>query len=152
MMTVEERAGALLTKKDLSEERHNKSLTSEQVYADFCHNLEHPFLAIIGADAKRYARTGEPFVLHRRITVLTETDDEARALYYNEGDTWRISGNALIWKWLRDTYPGLQTPGMRFGTKGEKLLLENNPDRYQFVRDIYKERIKRKQAEIEEAR
>lgn len=149
-MTIEERAGAVLAKNDLSEERHNLKMTDEEAYEAFQHNKDHPFMVIVKADAEAHARIGKPYVLHRRITTMREIDKEANLLYYNGNDTWNDAGNALVWKYLRETIPGLITPRMKFGCKGEKLLLDNNPGKYSFVRDEYAKRANKKQKEIKE--
>lgn len=137
----EETAGNILTKKDLGEERHNKKKTDEDVFDDFMHNVTHPFMTVLREEARKYSRSGDAFVVQNRIAVLTDdSDSEEWLLYHNDGDTWRQSGNALIGKYLKELYPGLYTPGMKFGCKGEKLLLDKYPDNFAWVRDVYKKR------------
>lgn len=137
----EEIAGNILSKKDLSEERHNLKKTDEDIFEDFMHNVIHPFMTVLREEAERYSINGDAFVVQNRIAVLTDdSDSEAWLLYHNDGDTWRQSGNALIGKYLKELYPNLYMPGMKFGCKGEKLLLEKYPDKFSWVRDIYKKR------------
>lgn len=137
----EELAGNILTKKDLGEERHSLKKTDEDVYNDFLHNISHPFMSVLRKEAERYSKNGDAFVVQNRIAVLTDdSDSEEWLLYHNDGDTWRQSGNALIGKYLKEVYPGLHTPGMKFGCKGEKLLLDAYPTRFAWVREVYKKR------------
>ena len=142
---VEERAGHLLAVKDLQEERHDKKKTDEDVFSDFLHNVEHPFMNVLVKEAEKYARTGDAFIIQKRIAVLTDDEDsDARYLYYNQGDTWRQSADALIWKYLKERFPDLYTPGMKFGCKGEQLLLDAYPDNFLWVREVYKKRAQKK--------
>ena len=144
---AEERAGRILAQKDLQKERHEKKKTDEDVFDDFLHNVNHPFMDVLMKEAKKYARTGDAFIVQKRIAVLidNESSDE-RYLYYNQGDTWRQSADALIGKYLKELNPELYTPGMKFGCKGEKLLLDAYPDRFGWVRDVYKKRAQKKEA------
>lgn len=137
----EETAGNVLTKKDLAEERHGLKKTDEEVFADFIHNITHPFMTVLRKEAQKYSGSGDAFVVQNRIAVLTDDpDSEEWFLYHNNGDTWRQSGNALIGKYLKEIFPGLYMPGMKFGCKGEKILLDKYPDNFAWVRDIYKKR------------
>lgn len=137
----EELAGNILAKKDLGEERHSLKKTDEDVYNDFLHNISHPFMSVLRKEAERYSKNGDAFVVQNRIAVLTDdSDSEEWLLYHNDGDTWRQSGNALIGKYLKEIYPGLHTPGMKFGCKGEKLLLDAYPTKFTWVREVYKKR------------
>ena len=142
---VEERAGSLLAQKDLKEERHGKKKTDEDVFNDFLHNVQHPFMDVLLKEAAKYARSGDAFIIQKRIAVLidNETSDE-RYLYYNQGDTWRQSADALIWKYLKECFPALYTPGMKFGCKGEQLLLDAYPNNFAWVREVYKKRAQKK--------
>ena len=143
--SVEERAGSLLAKKDLQEERHDKKKTDEDVFNDFLHNVEHPFMKILVNEAEKYAKTGDAFIVQKRIAVLTDDETgDARYLYYNHGDTWRQSADALIGKYLKERFPDLYTPGMKFGCKGEQLLLDAYPDNFEWVRDVYRKRANKK--------
>lgn len=142
---TEERAGSLLAKKDLEKERHGKKKTDEDVFNDFLHNVEHPFMNVLLKEAKKYALTGDAFIVQKRIAVLIDDENsDERYLYYNQGDTWRQSADALIAKYLKELYPGLYTPGMKFGCKGEKLLLDAYPDRFGWVREQYIKRAQKK--------
>jgi len=142
---MEERAGSLLAKKDLKEERHDLKKTDEDVFNDFLHNAGHPFMTVLKKEAERYAKTGAAFVVRSRISVLIDDEDsDERALYYNDGDTWRQSGDALIGKLLKEYYPELKMPGMKFGCKGEQLMLDAYPDHFAFVREEYKKRAAKK--------
>lgn len=142
----EESAGNILAKKDLCEERHNLKKTDEDVFADFLHNVTHPFMTVLREEAKNYSSTGDAFVVHNRIAVLIDdSDSEEFLLYHNDGDVWRQSGNALIGKYLKELYPSLYMPGMKYGCKGEKLLLEKYPDNFAWVREIYKKRAKNRE-------
>lgn len=143
--SVEERAGSLLAQKDLKEERHEKKKTDEDVFNDFLHNVEHPFMSVLVKEAERYAGSGDAFVIQKRIAVLTDDEtSEARYLYYNQGDTWRQSADALVGKYLKERFPDLYTPGMKFGCKGEQLLLDAYPDKFAWVREVYKKRAQKK--------
>ena len=143
--SAEERAGSLLAQKDLKEERHDKKKTDEDVFNDFLHNVEHPFLNVLVNEAKKYAKTGDAFILNKRIAVLTDDEtSDATYLYYNQGDTWRQSADALIWKYLKECFPALYTPGMKFGCKGEQLLLDAYPNNFAWVREVYKKRAQKK--------
>ena len=142
---VEERAGHLLAVKDLQEERHDKKKTDEDVFNDFLHNVEHPFMNVLVKEAEKYASSGDAFVIQKRIAVLTDDEaGDARYLYYNQGDTWRQSADALIGKYLKERFPDLYTPGMKFGCKGEQLLLDAYPDNFKWVREVYKKRAQKK--------
>ena len=144
MNALDERVGGLLAKKDLKEERHEMKKTDEDMFSDCEHNLRHPFMRVLLKDAERYARDGKPWILSRRLQVLIDDEDsDERWIYYNEGDTWRQSANALCWKVIKEMIPDLLTPGMKFGCKGEKELLEAYPDRFKFVRDEYKRRAEK---------
>ena len=137
----EETAGNILTKKDLDEERHSLKKTDENVFDDFMHNVTHPFMTVLRKEASKFSNSGDAFVVQKRIAVLTDdSDSEEWLLYYNNGDTWRQSGNALIGKYLKELYPGLYMPGMKFGCKGEQLLLDKYPDKFAWVREVYKKR------------
>ncbi len=141
---AQEKAGSLLAKKDLQAERHSKRKSDEDVFNDFIHNVEHPFMTVLRREAAKYAETGEAFVVRNRISVLIDKEDgDERMLYYNCGDTWRQSGDALIGKYLKELYPNLYMPGMKFGCKGEKIMLETYPDNFQWVRDVYKKRAQK---------
>lgn len=143
--SVEERAGSLLAQKDLKEERHDKKKTDEDVFNDFLHNVEHPFMNVLVKEAEKYARSGDAFVIQKRIAVLTDDETgDARYLYYNQGDTWRQSADALIGKYLKERFPALYTPGMKFGCKGEQLLLDAYPENFMWVREVYKKRAQKK--------
>ena len=143
--SVEERAGSLLAQKDLKEERHDKKKTDEDVFNDFLHNVEHPFMDVLVKEAEKYARSGDAFVIQKRIAVLTDDEQsDATYLYYNQGDTWRQSADALIGKYLKERFPDLYTPGMKFGCKGEQLLLDAYPDNFLWVREVYKKRAQKK--------
>ena len=143
---AEERAGCLLAQKDLKEERHEKKKTDEDVFNDFLHNVEHPFMDVLMKEAGKYEQSGDAFIVQKRIAVLIDDENsDERYLYYNQGDTWRQSADALIGKYLKELYPSLYTPGMKFGCKGEKLLLEAYPDRFGWVRDVYKKRAHKKE-------
>ena len=145
--SVEERAGSLLAKKDLKEERHDLKKTDEDVFNDFLHNVEHPFMHVLFKEAEKYAETGDAFVLRRRISVLIDDDlSDEHLLYYNDGDTWRQSGDALIGKHLKELYPDLYMPGIKFGCKGEQLMLDAYPDKFGWVREVYKKRAQKKEA------
>lgn len=145
--SVEERAGSLLAQKDLKEERHDKKKTDEDVFNDFLHNVEHPFMDVLVKEAERYSRSGDAFIVQKRIAVLTDDENsDARYLYYNQGDTWRQSADALIGKYLKERFPDLYTPGMKFGCKGEKLLLDAYPNNFEWVREVYRKRAKKKEA------
>ena len=138
---AKEKAGNLLARKDLQKERHSKKKTDEDIYNDFLHNVTHPFMTVLRREAEKYQETGEAFVVRSRIAVLIDDEDsDERALYYNGGDTWRQSGDALVGKFLKELYPDLYMPGMKFGCKGEKLMLDACPGRFQWVRDVYKKR------------
>ena len=142
--SVEERAGSLLAQKDLKEERHDKKKTDEDVFNDFLHNVEHPFMDVLVKEAERYARSGDAFIIQKRIAVLTDDEtSDARYLYYNQGDTWRQSADALVGKYLKERFPNLYTPGMKFGCKGEQLLLDAYPDNFAWVREVYKKRAQK---------
>lgn len=143
--SLEERAGSLLAKKDLKEERHDLKKTDKDVFEDFLHNANHPFMTVLKREASRYANSGAAFVVRSRISVLIDDEgSDERALYYNNGDTWRQSGDALIGKLLKELYPDLRMPGMKFGCKGEQLMLDAYPDRFMFVREEYKKRAAKK--------
>ena len=143
--SVEERAGSLLAQKDLKEERHDKKKTDEDVFNDFLHNVEHPFMDILVKEAERYARSGDAFIIQKRIAVLIDDENsDERYLYYNQGDTWRQSADALVGKYLKERFPGLYTPGMKFGCKGEQFLLDAYPDKFAWVREVYKKRAQQK--------
>ena len=145
--TVEERAGSLLAQKDLKEERHEKKKTDEDVYNDFLHNVGHPFMDVLVKEAAKYERSGDAFIIQKRIAVLIDDENsDERYLYYNNGDTWRQSGDALVGKYLKERFPDLYTPGMKFGCKGEQLLLDAYPERFGWVRDVYKKRAEKKEA------
>ena len=142
--SAEERAGSLLSRKDLKEERHAKKKTDEDVFDDFIHNIEHPFMTVLRREAAIYAKTGEPFVVRNRISVLIDDpESDERALYYNNGDTWRQSGDALVGKYLKELFPDLNMPGMKFGCKGEQIMLDTYPDNFKWVRDEYKRRAEK---------
>lgn len=142
---IEERAGNLLAQKDLKEERHAKKKTEEDVYNDFLHNVEHPFMSVLLKEAEKYSRTGEPFILHRRIAVLIDDENsDERYLYNNNDDVWRQAADALVWKYLKELFPCLNTPGMKFGCKGEKLMLDAFPDRFEWVREVYRKRAQKR--------
>jgi len=144
---IEERAGSLLAQKDLKEERHEKKKTDEDVFNDFLHNVEHPFMDVLVKEAAKYERSGDAFIIQKRIAVLIDDEDsDERYLYYNQGDTWRQSADALIGKYLKERFPDLYTPGMKFGCKGEQLLLDAYPDNFGWVREVYKKRAKNKEA------
>lgn len=144
--SLEERAGSILKQKDLKEERHDLKKTSKEVFDDFMHNVTHPFMTVLRKEAARYAKSGAAFSIHNRIPVLIDDEEsDERALYYNDGDTWRQSGNALIAKYLKELYPELHTPGMKFGCMGEQELLDAYPGRFQWVRDIYQKRAKKEE-------
>jgi len=139
--SARERAGRILEQKDLQEERHGRKKTDEDVFNDFIHNVEHPFMLTLMREAARYERTGLAFVLRSRIAVLIDDkESDEYALYHNDGDTWRQSGEALVLKYLKERFPELKTPGMKFGCKGEKQMLDAYPGRFGWVRQIYKER------------
>ena len=139
---AKERAGMLLLKKEEHEERHKLEKTDEEIYEDFQFDLQHPFMALIDKIAKNFALSGHPFVLHKEISVLTyDTDSVGFTLWYNEGHKWKPSGNALITKWLKDQHPALVIPKMNMVTKGTKLLLDAYPDRFNWLREIFKERM-----------
>ena len=71
----EERAGSLLAKKDMKEERHDLKKTDEDVFNDFIHNIEHPFMSVLRREASKYAQTGSAFVVRNRISVLIDDED-----------------------------------------------------------------------------
>ena len=147
--SIEERAGSLLAKKDLKEERHELKKTDEDVFNDFLHNAGHPFMAVLKKEAAKYAETGLAFVTRNRISVLIDDEDsDERTLYYNGGDTWRQSGDALIGKLLKELYPDLYIPSMKYGCKGEQLMLDAYPDHFMFVREEYKKRAAKKKAVV----
>ena len=140
----EERAGSLLAKKDMKEERHDLKKTDEDVFNDFIHNIEHPFMSVLRREASKYAQTGSAFVVRNRISVLIDDEDsDERALYYNDGDTWRQSGDALVGKYLKELYPELYMPGMKFGCKGEQIMLDTYPENFAWVREVYKKRAQK---------
>ena len=142
--SAEERAGSLLAKKDLNEERHDMKKTDEDVFEDFIHNIEHPFMTVLRREAARYAHTGAAFVVRNRISVLIDDDNsDAHALYYNNGDTWRQSGDALVGKYLKELYPDLHMPGMKFGCKGEQIMLDTYPENFEWVREVYRKRAEK---------
>ena len=144
--SVEESAGSLLAQKDLKEERHDKKKTDEDVFNDFLHNVEHPFMNVLMKEAERYAKSGDAFIVQKRIAVLTDDENgDARYLYYNQGDTWRQSADALVGKYLKERFPDLYTPGMKFGCKGEKLLLAAYPKNFVWIREIYKKRAQKEE-------
>lgn len=136
----EERAGANLLKEDLKEKRHSLKKTDEDIFEDFKHNLDHPFMDIIRSNAARYEKSGEAFTLRNRIVFIIETDSSAKQIYYNDGDVWRTSGEALITKYLKEIFPGLIIPRMEYGVKGEQLMLDAYPDHFDWIRE---ERIRR---------
>ena len=145
IIASEERAGSLLAKKDLTEERHSLKKTDEDVFEDFLHNIDHPFMTVLRREAAKYAKTGNPFVVRNRISVLIDNEDsDERVLYYNNGDTWRQSGDALVGKYLKELYPDLFMPGMKFGCKGEQIMLDSYPDNFEWVREVYRERAQKK--------
>ena len=145
VIASEERAGSLLAKKDLTEERHSLKKTDEDVFKDFLHNIDHPFMTVLRREAAKYAKTGNPFVVRSRISVLIDNEDsDERVLYYNNGDTWRQSGDALVGKYLKELYPDLFMPGMKFGCKGEQIMLDSYPDNFEWVREVYRERAQKK--------
>lgn len=134
--TARERAGFLLAKKDLKRERGSKKKTDEEIFEDFQHNLYHPFMSVLMKDAFDHLVNQKPFVVHKRITILTSDENsDAFFLYYNEGDTWRASGNALIGKFLKEYYPELQMPNMKLGVKGLQQLLDAYPDHFDDIRE-----------------
>ena len=142
--SVEERAGSILAQKDLKEERHDKKKTDEDVFNDFLHNIEHPFMDVLVKEAKRCAISGDAFVIQKRITVLIDDETgDARYLYYNQGDTWRQSADALVGKYLKERFPDLDTPGMKFGCKGEQIMLDMYPENFEWVREIYRKRAEK---------
>ena len=129
-------------KKDEQEARHSLKKTDEEIYEDFEFDREHPFMALLDKVAAKYAQTGEPFVLHKRIAVLTDdSESTAFSLYFNDGEVWRQSGNALITKYLVEHHPGLNVPKLHLMTKGTKLLLDAYPDGYEWIRSACKERL-----------
>lgn len=140
--TAKERAGMLLLKKDEQEEKHSRKKTEEEIYEDFLFDLQHPFMALLDKVAKKFSVTGQPFVLHKEIAVLTyDTDSTGFALWYNDGHKWKASGNALITKWLKEMYPTLVIPKMNLVTKGTKLLLADHPDEFEWLHEAYEERM-----------
>lgn len=142
--STEERAGSILAQKDLKEERHELKKTDEEVFNDFLHNVSHPFMSVLRKEARLYAETGEPFVVWVRINVLIDDrESDAFSLYYNGGDTWRQSGNALIGKYLKELFPGLLIPRMKFGCKGEQLMLDAYPNNFAWVREEYMKRARK---------
>lgn len=142
--STEERAGGLLAQKDLKEERHDLKKTDEEVFNDFLHNVSHPFMHVLREEARQYEATGEPFVVRTRINVMIDNrDSDAFTLYYNGGDTWRQSGDALIGKFLKEIFPELYIPRMKFGCKGEQLLLDSYPDNFAWVREEYLKRARK---------
>ena len=143
--SAEERAGSILTQKDLKEERHSLKKTDEDVFNDFIHNIQHPFMTVLRKEAAKYALTGDAFVVRNRISVLIDNpDSDEHALYHNDGDTWRQSGDALVGKYLKETFPGLFMPGMKYGCKGEQMMLDAYPDRFNWVREEYRKRAEKK--------
>lgn len=142
---VNEKAGSVLAKKDLRAERSEKKKTDEAVYEDFLFDIQHPFMSILMGEARKFAATGEAFIVRTRIAVMKDNENsDAFALYYNDGETWRQSGEALVWKYLKEIYPTLNTPGMKYGCKGEQLLLERNPGHFEWVREVYRKRAGKK--------
>ena len=137
--SARERAGYLLAKKDHKKDRGAKSKTDNEVFEDFQHNLFHPFMSVLMKDASEHATSQKPFVVHKRITILTsEEDSDAFFLYHNDGDTWRASGNALIGKYLKEYYPDLQMPGMKLGVKGLQQMLDAYPGHFDDIREELK--------------
>lgn len=140
---AEQRAGYVLAKKDEKKRRGNLKKTDRQVYDDFLHNVTHPFATVLKKDAAEHVASKKPYVLRSRISVLTDNrDGNAFALYHNEGDTWRQSGEALFSKYLQELYPNLIMPKLKLGVKGLKLLLDAYPDKFTAIREKLKERAK----------
>lgn len=146
---VNEKIGSVIAKKDLQAERSEKKKTDEDVYEDFLFDRYHPFIGLLIDEAEKFEKTGEAFIVRNRITVLKETNSHAFELYYNNGETWRQSGEALVWKFLKERFPGLYTPGMKFGCKGEKLLLDDNPGHFEWVREVYRKRAEERKKEVQ---
>ena len=141
---LDERAGAVLAQKDTKEERHDLKKTDEEIFEDFKHNIEHPFMSVLLRDAEYCMRTGKAFVVHKRIAILTADEDgDGYALYYNNNDAWRQSANALIGKYIQEKYPELYMPGMRLGVKGLQLLLDAYPNRFMEVRAELRKRAEK---------
>jgi len=138
--TAKEKGGLKLAAQDAMRERHEKKKSEEDYFLDFMHNLNHPFMGFVIASAEKHVKEGSPFVLHAVITVLINTREDARVVFY-QGDAWRNSGNALITKYLKEAYPNLIVPKMQLWTKGTQMLLDAYPDRYVWLRDALKERL-----------
>lgn len=137
--TARERAGFLLAKKDHQKDRGSKKKTDEEIFQDFEHNLYHPFMSVLMKDAMEHVASQKPFVVHKRITILTSDENsDAFFLYYNEGDTWRASGNALIGKYLKEYFHDLQMPGMKLGVKGLQQMLDAYPGHFDDIREELK--------------
>ena len=148
---AEQRAGYILSKKDEKKRRSSLKKTDKQIFDDFLHNVTHPFATVLKKDAAEHAATGKPFVLHSRISILTDNrEGNAFSLYHNEGDTWRQSGNALFSKYLQELYPELEMPKLKLGVKGLKFLLEAYPDKFTAIREKLKERAQEGDDEDEE--
>ena len=149
--SAKERAGVLLAKKDLQKERGSKRKTDHEIFEDFQHNLYHPFMACVMADASECEKEGKAYVVHKRITILTSNENsDAFFLYYNNGNTWRQSGNALIGKFLDEYFPDLQMPGMKLGCKGVQELLDAYPDHFDELREKLRERADQGEEKEEE--
>lgn len=138
-----ERTGAELAKKDLAEERHNLKKTDEEIFDDFQHDIHHPFFFPLYQQACAMASRGEKFVMSEVIAIMKHEDEEAEYLYVSggKGSMWRSSGNALVSKYLKDMLPDLDVP-MKIGCKGEKLMIEAYPTRFQWLKDMYAKRGK----------
>lgn len=146
---IDERAGVLLMQKDEGDERHSLKKTEAEIFEDFLFDKDHPFMSLIEAVAEKYAETGEPFVLYKRIVNMTDdSGSEAFHLYYNGGEIWRHSGDALITKWLKDEYPDLNIPRMHLWTKGTQILLDTYKDRFGYIREAAEKRIKKAKKEV----
>ena len=149
MDSVKQHAGIVLAKKDERKERKSKVKTDEEIFEDFKYDLLHPFMSVLFSEAEKYQASGEPFVVHKRITVLTENNTNAFYLYHNDGNTWRCSGNALIAKFLKEFFPGINMPGLRLGCKGVQQLLDEFPERFEDLREELRERAEKADEEDE---
>ena len=137
---AKEKSGLRLAAQDAKRERHEKKKPEEDYFLDFMHNLNHPFMGFVIAAAEKHVREEKPFVLHAVITVMINTKEDARRVFF-QGGAWRNSGNALITKYLKEKYPELIVPKMQLWTKGTQMLLDTYPDRYTWLRDALKERL-----------
>lgn len=141
---TKEKAGYVLAAKEDKENRHNLKETDEERYEAFLHNLTHPFMEIVRREAKEYAKMGKTFVLRNRIAVLIDdTDSIEYSLYYNNGDPWRQSGEALIGRYLKEKYPDLDIALRGTTCSGLNLLLEAAPNNFKWIRDALAEKAEK---------